>query len=318
MEKSIKKILVTGSSGTIGTGLCDILLRSGYEVIGIDLKENQWKPEIEAVTIRGDLRDPAVFGSVPKDIDLVVHLAANARVYNLVEEPRLARDNLETTFNTLNFAREQNITHFLFASSREVYGNEGETIHAEDDVSLKSCESPYTASKLGGEAFVQAFQQCYGISFIILRFSNVYGKYDDSDRLIPLYIQLAAAGKDLLVYGKDKMLDFTYIDDCVLGIQKAIDHFEEAKNETYNIASGKGNLIEHVAELVKSYMNSTSIIVIKESKIGEVVKYVGDISKAKQHFGHEPVTHIEDGLQKTIQWYQDQHGINDAKITDNQ
>jgi len=304
MIGSIKKVLVTGSSGTIGTGLCEMLLNKGYEVVGIDWKPNKWLSEVEAITIQGDLRDSAVFESIPEDIDLIVHLAANARVYNLVEGPKLARDNFETTFNTLNFARERNISRFLFASSREIYGNDGDMRHAEDDVQLKNCESPYTASKLGGEAFVQSFQQCYGINFIILRFSNVYGKYDDSDRLIPLFIQSASEGKDLIVNGKDKMLDFTYIDDCVLGIQKAIENFEEVKNETYNIASGSGNLIERVAQLVQSYMNSQSKIVIKESKTGEVVKYVADISKAKNRFGYEPVTEIEEGIQKAIQWYQ--------------
>ena len=303
MEESIKKILVTGSSETIGTGLCEMLLADGYDVVGLDRKPNKWRKQVDEITVRGDLLDPTTFQKIPNDIDLVIHLAANARVYNLVEDPKLARDNFETTFNILNFAREQRITRFLFASSREVYGNVGDGTYSEDEVSLKNCESPYTASKIAGEALTQSFQQCYGIDFVIFRFSNVYGMYDDSDRLIPTFLQSAQRNKDLIVFGKEKVLDFTYITDCVSGIENAIKQFETAKNETYNIASGRGNSIEKVAQLICEYTKSESKIVMQESRMGEVIKFIADISKANKAFGYEPKVEIEEGLKKAIQWY---------------
>jgi nucleoside-diphosphate-sugar epimerase len=101
-----KKILVTGSSGTIGTRLSEILLQKGYSVVGCDWKENKWNKQIDNLTVRIDLRDKEkVLSELPKDIDMVIHLAANARVYNLVKEPGMARDNFETLFNILEFAR---------------------------------------------------------------------------------------------------------------------------------------------------------------------------------------------------------------------
>ena len=117
----------------------------------------------------------------------------------------------------------------MFSSSREVYGNSDKVIHNEDEAYVKNCESPYTASKVGGEALVHSYQQCYDIDFVIFRFSNVYGMYDGSDRVIPLFIERAKQGNDLLVFGKEKLLDFTYIDDCVGGVILGIKNFGKIK-----------------------------------------------------------------------------------------
>lgn len=303
MNNPIKKILITGSSGTIGTRLCEKLLEKGYEVVGVDWRANKWNKEVEELTLRGDLREISTFDKIPSGIDLVVHLAANARVYNLVKDPRLARDNFETTFNTLDFARRSNIKRFIFASSREVYGNSEKVIHCEDEAYVRNCESPYTASKVGGEALVHAYWQCYGIDFVIARFSNVYGMYDDSDRIIPLFIRLAKEGKDLVVFGKAKLLDFTYIDDCVAGILKCIENFTEIKNDVYNIASGKAISILEVAQILQNIMQSSSQIILAENRTGEVVQFSADISKARRVLGYEPQNTITQGVQKAVLWY---------------
>lgn len=297
------KILITGSSGTIGTRLSEKLLEKGYEVVGVDWKNNKWNKKVDELTIKGDLRDVSTFDKIPSDIDLVVHLAANARVYNLVKDPSLARDNFETTFNVLDFARKNNVKRFIFASSREVYGNSEKIVHQEDEAHVKNCESPYTASKVAGEALVYAYSQCYGIDFVITRFSNVYGMYDDSDRIIPLFISLTKQGKDLVVFGKEKLLDFTYIDDCVAGVLKCIENFSEIKNDVYNIASGKAVSILEVAQFLQETMKSNNKIIIEENRTGEVVRFAADISKAKRVLGYEPQTTITQGVQKAVLWY---------------
>ena len=297
------RILVTGSSGTIGTRLCEKLLEENYAIIGVDLKPNRWNDRINKLTIIGDLRDKETFKNLPKDVDLAVHLAANARVYNLVVDPSLARDNFEILFNTLEFCRRNDIKRFIFASSREVYGNSNQIVHSENEAYVRNCESPYAASKIGGEALVHAYQQCYGINFIIIRFSNVYGMYDDSDRVIPLFIKLAKENRDLVVYGKEKLLDFTYIDDAISGVLKCIENFDQVKNDVFNIASGKAISIVELAQLIRKYMHSKSKIVIKESRTGEVMKFIADISKAKEKLGYEPKTTIDEGIKKSIKWY---------------
>lgn len=298
------KILVTGSSGTIGTNLSESLINQGHEVIGVDWKPNKWSKIVDDVTIKADLRDRITMQSLlPVDIDLVVHLAANARVHNLVVDPSLARDNFETLFNVLEYARINKITKFIFASSREVYGNTGIALHSEDDALTKNCESPYTASKIGGEAMVHSYKQCYDIDFAIVRFSNVYGMYDESDRIVPLFIQLCAANKDLTVYGEDKILDFTYITDAVTGVTTIIENFDILKNEVYNIASSKGTSLLEAAKLIKEEMNSESNVTIELSRVGEVVKYIADISKIQERTNFSPRVSIQDGIKLSVDWY---------------
>jgi UDP-glucose 4-epimerase len=299
----VKKILVTGSSGTIGTRLCEKLLERNYSVTGVDKDPNSWNDRIDKLTIIGDLRDKKTLERLPKDFDAVIHLAANARVYNLVTDPSLARDNLETLFNTLDFCKKSGIKRFIFASSREVYGNTDKTTYSENEAHIDNCESPYTASKIGGEAMIHAYRRCYGVDFIIARFSNVYGMYDKSDRLIPLFIRQINEKKDLTIYGREKMLDFTYIDDIISGMMKCIEKFDSVKNNVYNLSSGKGISILEVAELIRNKMGSKNKVVIRENRTGEVVKFVADISKARKALGYEPNVMIDEGITRTIEWY---------------
>jgi len=300
------KILVTGSSGTIGTRLCETLLEKGHTVIGADWEPCKWNPLVEALRINIDLRDKEQFHMLPTDVELIIHLAANARVYELVENPDRAMDNFIDTFNILEFARKNGIKKMMFASSRETYGNihlpEGQK-YSEDKAHFMTCESPYTASKIGGEALFEAYKRCYGIETIIWRFSNVYGMYDDSIRVVPLYFRQAKAGEPMKVFGKDKCLDFTYIDDCVAGIILGIEKWETAKNDTYNLAYGEGSTILRLAELFKELLESNSPIEVGNARTGEVTHYIADISKAQRVLGYNPQTRFEDGVRKAVEWY---------------
>jgi len=168
---------------------------------------------------------------------------------------------------------------------------------------IKNCESPYTASKIGGEALTQAYMRCYGIDFMIFRFSNVYGMYDDSDRVVPLFVKLTKEGKNLTVFGKDKLLDFVYIDVSISGIIECIESFDRAKNETYNIADGRSETIIRVAELIQENMGSKTEIKIEKSRTGEVIKFIADISNAKDRLKFEPQIGLDEGIKKTVDWY---------------
>lgn len=298
------KILVTGSSGTIGTRLCETLLQRSYDVRGVDWVKNKWRPEIDAITTQTDLRDSdAVMKMEFADVDTIVHLAANARVYDLVEDPMRARDNMVTAFNVLEFARQKGIRRVLFASSRECYGNLPARRFKEELARIENCESPYTASKIAGEALVQSYTRCYGIDHVIFRFSNVYGMYDDSNRVVPLFIRKMRANESITVFGAEKCLDFTYIDDTVEGIINAVLKFDAAKNQTINLAFGQGTYLTDLAKSLKRLLKSTSEISIGESRIGEVVRYVADITRAKTILGYEPKVSFRDGIQKSVEWY---------------
>jgi UDP-glucose 4-epimerase len=195
-----------------------------------------------------------------------------------------------------------------------VDGNNDSIIKNEDDTYADVCESPYTASKIGGEAFVESYSNCYDIDTSIVRFSNVYGKYDDSDRVIPLFISLAKNGDDLVVYGEEKVLDFTYITDCIDGIEKVIENYGKGKNNTFNIASGMGRSLVELANLVKEKTNSNSNIVIHKSRTGEVQQYVANIDRANKILDYSPDISLDEGLDKTIEWYNNNpHLLDDLK-----
>jgi len=297
------KILVTGSSGTIGTRLCEVLMEKGHDVTGVDRKPNQWQEKVNDITVVADLCEKANVSRLPTNIDLVIHLAANARVYELVEHPERAEENMSSTFNVLEYARGNKIPRFIFASSREVYGNIHADLYSEDMARIEECESPYTASKIAGEALVESYRRCYGLKTVMFRFSNVYGAYDDSERVVPLFIRQARANETMTIFGETKKLDFTYIDDTVQGIVQTIDKFDAAEGEVLNLAFGQGTTILHLAETVKELLGSSSEIKIGESRTGEITHYIADISKAKKLIGYDPKSSFEDGIRKAVEWY---------------
>lgn len=298
------KILVTGSSGTIGTRLCETLLQRSYDVVGADWVRNKWRPEVDAITTLVDLRDWEATQKMPSEgVDILIHLAANARVYDLVEDPMRAKDNMVSTFNALEFARQKGIRKVIFASSRETYGNITARKYKEELASIEQCESPYTASKIAGEALVEAYTRCYKIDHIIFRFSNVYGMYDESNRIVPVFIDKMRKNEPVKVFGEAKCLDFTYIDDCVEGIIQSIEKFESAKNATYNLAFGEGTHLTDLAKTLKKLLRSSSDVSVGPSRTGEVIRYIADISKARAALGYEPKISFKDGIQKSVEWY---------------
>jgi UDP-glucose 4-epimerase len=302
---SIGKVLVTGSSGTIGTRLCERLMaETDYAVTGVDRRPNAWSRAVQDITVVADLLDPAAIARLPRDFDVVIHLAANARVYDVVLDPTQARDNILTVYNVLEFCRQNSLPRVMFASSREVYGNAEGLVHAEEPVQIRLCESPYAASKLAGEALVYSYQQCYGLQFVNVRFSNVYGMYDDSNRVVPLFLKLTKEGRDLTVYGKDKLLDFTYIDDAVHGVMQVLARWDRSCNEVYNLAYGAGTSILEVAETVRRRLGAQTQIHIGAVRLGEVVQYVADITKARERLRYQPRVPFAEGIERSVQWYE--------------
>lgn len=313
---SVRSVLVTGSSGTVGTALVERLLAEGYVVYGADKVSNPWNQSVDDRTTLVDLQKEEDVADLPTDVDMIVHLGAHARVHRLVQKPELAMENIQMTFNVLKFARENDVPNVLFASSREVYGNTDRIVYDETATNTDASESPYTASKVSGEAMVKAFGECYGIGTCIVRFSNVYGRYDISDRVVPLFITESARGHDLTVYGSEKVLDFTYLDDCIDGVYRVIEQFPKVRGTTLNIASGRGSSLVELAEEINARTPLESDIIVKPSRTGEVSRYIADISRAKRILGYQPRYSLDDGLTETIDWYLDRPALF-KKITGN-
>ena len=221
------RVLVTGSSGQIGTNLALRLQADGHRVFGVDKRLNTWVPEAFP-TLLQDLAGhyPAFRGGIGgveyPEVDVVVHLAAHAKVHQLVRQPHRALENAIMTFNVLEFARALRLP-LIFSSTREVYGD----VHrfeeyAEEAADFAYTESPYSASKITSEAFIYSYARCYDLPYLVFRFSNVYGRYDNDlwrmERVLPLWMHSLSRGEPITIFGgEEKLLDFTYIDDCVDG-----------------------------------------------------------------------------------------------------
>jgi nucleoside-diphosphate-sugar epimerase len=299
---SIQRIVVTGSSGTIGTALCEELLRRGCEFTGVDKVPNPWNAEVQRRTIIQDLTHPDSVQKLPES-DLVIHLAANARVHFSVKDPHLAAENIVQTMNVLEHGRTRDIPRVLFASSREVYGEQTEPAIDEAQARISAAESPYTASKVAGEAYLAAYRHCYGIKTVIVRFSNVYGRFDNSERVVPAFIRSLRNEEDLTVFGEEKTYDFTFIDDAVAGVMRIVERFDDVDGETFNIATGCGSRLVTVAEQLQQILNVKTRITCKPTRVGELMYYVGDISKAKELLGYEPRVALRQGLEAAVEWH---------------
>src|SRR5918999_4597191 len=277
------RILVTGSSGQIGTNLALLLQRQGHEVFGIDKRQNTWTDEFPYL-----LQDLAghyapfpggINGVEYPEVDLVVHLAAHAKVHQLVQQPQRALENAVMTFNVLEYCRQKRLP-FVFSSTREVYGDvhrfEG---YGESTADFAFTESPYSASKIAAEAWIYSYARCYGLRYLVFRFSNVYGRYDNDlhrmSRVLPLFIHQMLRDEPVTVYGgSEKVLDFTYVDDCIDGIVLGVE----------------------------------PRITIAPSLLGEVTRYVADIRKARDLLGWEPQTPLDEGIPKAVAWFREHRG----------
>jgi UDP-glucose 4-epimerase len=306
------RVLITGSSGQIGTNLGLRLQEEGHYVFGIDKRINTWTQEIQ--TLLQDLsaryyefKDGLGNVAYPKDLDVVVHLAANAKVHELVQQPSRALDNIQMTFNVLEFCR-QNDVPILFSSSREVYGDIHRYITEESYADFAFTESPYSASKISGEALIYAYAQCYGLRYLVFRFSNVYGRYDnDIDRMmrvIPKFIKKISRGETITVYGEQKVLDFTYVDDCIEGVRRGIDLLAggQVANQTINLAYGQGNSLIALAGFIGEALGSKPDMIIEPARVGEVTHYVANIGKARALLDYTPSTPLKAGISKAVAW----------------
>ena len=300
------RILITGSSGQIGTNLALRLHQEGVEVLGLDLRPNAWVDSIQATSF--DLRSPPsqlIELLADEPLDLVVHLAAHAKVHELVMHPERALENVATTFNVLEFCRARALP-IVFGSSREAYGDTSEGATAEDRPVV--AKSPYSASKIAGEALVRSYSACYGIPSLVFRFSNVYGRYDNDlermERVMPLFLREIAAGREVTVFGPEKVLDFTYVDDTVNAIRRGIDllYRGELRDQTINVAAGRGSSLVELVHYIGAALGVEPRLKVEPTRAGEISRYVADITKARRLLGYEPTTFLAEGVRKAVEW----------------
>jgi nucleoside-diphosphate-sugar epimerase len=321
------KVLITGSSGQIGTNLALRLQRDGHWVFGVDKRENTWTDDFRYILQDLAIHYPAFRGGIGgveyPEVDVVVHLAAHAKVHQLVRQPHRALENLIMTHNVLEYARQLELP-VVFSSTREVYGD----VHRFDEYGEATAdfaytESPYSASKIASEAFIYSYARCYRLHYLVFRFSNVYGRYDNDllrmERVLPLFMHQMTRSQPITVFGgDDKVLDFTYIDDCIDGIARGIERLAGGgvANETINLAYGQGNTLVRAAELIAAELSVKPQINHAASLLGEVTHYVADIRKARELLDWRPATPLEQGIPKAVAWFRewrDEHPFDEER-----
>ncbi len=319
------KWLITGGCGFIGTALIKRLVaEGGHSIRVVDNLSVGTREDLascceyeEAVAglpfsgervqlVVGDIMDERLALEAGKDIDVVVHLAANTGVGPSVENPRLdCMTNVIGTFNYLESARANGIRRFVFASSGAPIGECIPPIHEE---MVPHPVSPYGASKLAGEGYCSSYFRTYGIDTVALRFGNVYGPGSGhKNSVVAKFIKLALEGKTLEIYGDGTQTrDFIYIADLIEAVVKAAT-VPGVGGEVFQIATSAETTVGEMLEILLAEFERRGIRGVKymngEKRLGDVMRNFSDTSKAKNILGWEFKVGLGEGIANTIEYF---------------
>lgn len=322
------KILITGGAGFIGSHLCERLLTLGHDLSVIDNFNDFYSPElkrrnyaeISATALRlrrdlqlfeGDIRDLPFLRSTMQHAapEAVIHLAAMAGVRPSIERPGLyAEVNLIGTLNLLQAMNSIGVRRLLFASSSSVYGNNPKVPFAEDDP-VDTPVSPYAATKKGGELLCHTWHHLYNISTACLRFFTVYGPRQRPDLAIQKFTRMLSAGQPLPIYGDGTTSrDYTYIDDIVDGVVKALEWTagEAAGYEIFNLGESKPVELRRLVAVLEKELGITAKLNQLPMQAGDVERTYADLGKSAALLGYRPATAIEEGVARFIAWFREQ------------
>jgi nucleoside-diphosphate-sugar epimerase len=305
------RYLVTGGAGFIGSHLVEELLRRGESVRIADNFATGHRQNLPSSSsfdlVEGDVADPAVARRAVDGCDYVLHQAAIPSVPRSVAEPVATnRANVDGTLQVLIAARDAKVKRLVFAGSSSVYGNAAVLPKRED--MRAGPLSPYALQKLIGEQYCQLFTRLYGLETVTTRYFNVFGPRQDPGSpysgVISLFVKAVSEGKAPTIHGDGKQTrDFTYVADVVQGVLRCC----EAPNvagEVINVAAGgRVSLLDLVRALDVILQKKTQPIHGPDRE-GDVRDSQADIFKARQLLGFEPTVAFEDGLRRTVEWFQ--------------
>ena len=309
----MKKILITGADGFIGSHLTEMLVAKGYKVRALSQYNsfNNWgwlenincKKDVEIFT--GDIRDPNYCKVITKDIDIIFHLAALIAIpFSYSAPDSYLETNIRGTLNICQAAKENGISRLIHTSTSEVYGT-AKYIPIDENHPLQP-QSPYSATKIAADAMAMSFYNSFNLPVTIARPFNTYGPRQSARAVIPTIITQIASGKKEIKLGDvTPTRDFNYVEDCCRGFIM-LSESKKTIGETINIGSNTEISIRDTFNLIKELMSSNVTLINDEErkrpKESEVFRLFCDNKKIKELLGYEPKVDIRNGLIKTINW----------------
>ncbi|MFP4697579.1 MAG: GDP-mannose 4,6-dehydratase [Eubacteriales bacterium] len=312
-------ILITGGAGFIGSHLAKSISQKN-KVIIVDNFNDYYNPLIKEMNIndikktrdasiyRIDIRDKINLSKVFENhkINIVIHLAAMAGVRPSIESPNIYSEvNINGTMNVLELCRENNVSKMIFASSSSVYGNNKKTPFSENDI-VDFPISPYAATKKAGELLCHTYHHLYNIDIACLRFFTVYGPGQRPDLAIHKFTKLLYNNEPIPFYGDGKSeRDYTYIDDIIDGINKAVNWLFDGKGkyEIFNLGESHTISLQRMVSTIEKVTGIKPILKKLPMQPGDVNITYADITKAKKIIGYNPQTDFEEGITNFIKWY---------------
>ena len=311
-------ILVTGCAGFIGSHVCELLLAKGFRVIGVDNFDLFYPKEIKEDNLKHFSKNPnftfyeidicnGLQAIKENDILAVIHLAAKAGVRPSIEDPEgYIRANITGTQKVHEFMQQKAIKKLVFASSSSVYGNNVKVPFSEED-NVDNPISPYAFTKKAGELMNYTFHHLYKADIINLRFFTVYGPRQRPDLAINKFVSKITKNEPLILFGDGETArDYTYIEDTVDGIYKAMEFCLQSNNlyTTVNLGNNNPVKLKELVAIIYQHMGKDENVVHEAMQPGDVDITFADISKAGDLLGYKPATSINAGIKKFIDWHQ--------------
>lgn len=308
------KLLVTGGAGFIGSNFVIYMLKQhpDYQIINVDaltyagnlenLKSVEGNPN--HTFIKADITEAkAMDALIGQDVDVIVNFAAESHVDRSILEPDIfVKTNVLGTQVLLDAAKKHGVGKYVQVSTDEVYGSLGETGLFTEETPLAP-NSPYSASKAGGDLLVRAYHETFGLPVNITRCSNNYGPYQFPEKLIPLMISKALSDEPLPVYGDGlNIRDWLYVEDHCSAIDLVIHHGRDG--EIYNIGGNNERTNLHIVRTILEQLGKPeSLIKHVQDRPGHDRRYGIDPTKIMKELGWKPKHTFETGIKETIRWY---------------
>lgn len=319
--------LVTGAAGFIGSNLVETLLRLDQRVVGLDnfstgkranleqvraaVSEAQWKG---LRFVEADIRSMQDCRDACAGVDVVLHQAALGSVPRSIDDPVTSNENNVTGFlHMLTAARDAGVSRFVYAASSAAYGDHPALPKVEANIGNQL--SPYAVTKYVNELYAGVFARCYGFRSIGLRYFNVFGPRQDPDgpyaAVIPKWIAAMLRGEEVYINGDGSTArDFCYVDNAVqANLLAGMTRDEAATDQIYNVAVNAQTSLTELFGMIRTQLAGkvphlgSLQPVHRDFRRGDVRFSLADIGKAHRLLNYQPAWRVEEGLQKTVNWY---------------